>query len=122
MRLTGLYRDSSKLAWLVVFALLFVAAPSWSAEDDTTDVRYELIKNGKELLRFDKTTGELARMERNEDGTISWVPIPVRKGNAVVTKAKEPKPAPTIAPDEAATAHVYCDPHRTPFLEGLRDD
>lgn len=98
------YRIHSKLAWLAVVALLFVAIPSWSAEDgeNLDDVRYELVKNGKELLRFDKKTGEMCRMEKNDDGTISWVAIPVRKGNAVATKPKEPKPAPTIAPEESA--------------------
>ena len=112
MRLIGLYRDTSKLAWLLVVALLFVAVPSWSAEDDATDVRYELIKNGKELLRFDKTTGELSRMERNEDGTISWVLVPVRGTKLIAAKPKELKPAPTIAPDEAATVQRTEETHK----------
>ena len=103
MRLNGLYQDSSKLAWLVVVALLFVAVPSSRAEEETPDVRYELIKNGKELLRFDKSTGELSRMEKNEDGTISWVLIPVRPTKLIASKPKELKPAPRIAPDESAT-------------------
>lgn len=106
MRLNRLCRTQSKLAWLAVVALLIGASPVWSADDDKEnldDVRYELIKNGKELLRFDKKTGELARMEKNDDGSISWILIPVRKSNAVATKPKtENKGAPTIGPDEHA--------------------
>ncbi len=122
MHLNG-YWIHSKLAWLAVVALLFVAIPSWSAEEgeNLDDVRYELVKNGKELLRFDKKTGEMCRMEKNDDGTISWVAIPVRKGNAVATKPKEPKPAPTIAPEETAQLRQE-EPKRKLAAPGIEDE
>ncbi|HYG75892.1 MAG TPA: hypothetical protein VEK08_12890 [Planctomycetota bacterium] len=97
---------STQYTWhlVVLFAGAALAGGSVAAEDDKADEnRYELIKDGKNPLRFDKQTGELYRLERDENGNLLWVKVNARVSNAPATKARVPSPtAPEIQIEDSA--------------------
>jgi len=74
-----------------------------SADDEKADEnRWDIFKDGKDRLKFDKQSGDMYRLERDDSSALVWVKVTVRVTTVASTKPKSA--APVIQPDENAQA------------------